>query len=151
MGLWDDEGQEPDAPADPRGGWGAGRRESGRRQPGPDTGPGLARHWRDTVSAQSWAFGVESNLKALASHFVKLKAAGLTPDELREMSALYATTEGLRNPRALAWQDFIGKRALLIDSVRKSREAKAMQERPDEVYDGWDEAAEERPDSDWAW
>jgi hypothetical protein len=149
MGLWDDESD----PEQPRAAWGAGRRErtGGRRQPGPDTGPGLAWHWRETVGAQPWAFGVESNLKALASHFVKLKAAGLTPEELRDMSALYATTEGLRNPRALAWQDFIGKRALLIDMVRKAREATAMQERPDEVYDGWDKSADVKPAGDWSW
>lgn len=153
MGLWDDDKAPEEAPEMPRSGWGAGRREraAGSRQPGPDTGPGLARHWRETVEAQRWAFGLESNLKALASHFVKLKQAGLTPEELREMSELYATTEGLRNPRALAWQDFIGKRALLIDSVRKGREAKAAKERPEEVYDGWSDSGAEQPASGWTW
>jgi hypothetical protein len=87
----------------------------------------------------------------LASHFVKLKAAGLTPDELREMSTLYASTEGLRNPRALAWQDFIGKRALLISAVRKGREAKAMQDRPEEVYDGWEGTGAEQSAGTWKW
>ncbi|WP_179166611.1 helix-turn-helix domain-containing protein [Streptomyces sp. CB03238] len=153
MGLWDDE-KVPHEDGEPsRGGWGAGKRTSASssRRPGPDTGPGLARHWRETVEAQPWAFGLESNVRALASHFVKLKQAGLTPDELREMSELYATTEGLRNPRTLAWQDFIGKRALLIDAVRKGREAKAAQERPDEVYDGWGEPEQEKPADDWSW
>ncbi|MFL4491766.1 helix-turn-helix domain-containing protein [Streptomyces sp. VTCC 41912] len=154
MGLWDDEtAARPDS-EDARGGWGAVRRDEGSssRRPGPDTGPGLARHWRETVGAQSWAFGLESNVKALAAHFVKLKQAGFTPDELRAMSELYATTEGLRNSRALAWRDFIGKRALLIDAVRKGREAGAVNERPAEVYDGWDEPAQQEPSDDsWSW
>ncbi|WP_063728963.1 helix-turn-helix domain-containing protein [Streptomyces sp. RTd22] len=153
MGLWDDEKAAQEPQEQPRGGWGADRRQkvTGRRQPGPDTGPGLARHWRETVEEQPWAFGLESNLRALASHFVKLKGAGLTPDELREMSALYATTEGLRNPRALAWQDFIGKRALLIDAIRKGREVEALKEHPDAVYQGWDGPSGDQPAGDWAW
>jgi hypothetical protein len=153
MGLWDDEKPAQGDVEGSRGGWGAGRRDgaSSGRRPGPDTGPGLARHWRETVEAQPWAFGMESNLKALASHFVKLKAAGFTPDELRAMSELYATTEGLRNQRALPWQDFIGKRALLIDAVRKDRDARAANERPDEVYQGWDEPAAGKPANDWTW
>ncbi|MCZ0981874.1 helix-turn-helix domain-containing protein [Streptomyces diastatochromogenes] len=153
MGLWDDETPAQDASEAPRGAWGAGRRSQGSsgRRPGPDTGPGLARYWRETVGAQPWAFGLEANVKALASHFVKLKKAGFTADELRAMSDLYATTEGLRNPRALAWQDFIGKRALLIDAVRKEREARAANERPDEVYSGWDGLAEQQPADDWSW
>ncbi|MFF7750477.1 helix-turn-helix domain-containing protein [Streptomyces sp. NPDC007971] len=153
MGLWDDEKPAQGDLEGSRGSWGAGRgdRASSGRRPGPDTGPGLARHWRDTVGAQPWAFGLESNVKALASHFVKLKQAGFTPDELRAMSELYATTEGLRNPRALPWQDFIGKRALLIDAVRKDREARAANERPDEVYHGWDKPAENQPAAEWTW
>ncbi|MFK0015767.1 helix-turn-helix domain-containing protein [Streptomyces sp. NPDC091027] len=155
LGLWDDEGKGDTAGDLSQAGaaWGAGRRERGpqRRKAGPDTGPGLAHHWRETVSAQPWAFGLDSNVRALASHFVKLKQAGLTPDELRAMSELYATTEGLRNPRALAWQDFIGKRALLMDAVRKGREAQAMQERPEEVYGGWQQPADAKPSGDWTW
>ncbi|MFF1711216.1 helix-turn-helix domain-containing protein [Streptomyces sp. NPDC058268] len=153
MGLWDDEKPAQGDVEGSRGGWGAGRRDgaSSGRRPGPDTGPGLARHWREIVGAQPWAFGLEANVKALASHFVKLKQGGFTPDELRAMSELYATTEGLRNPRALAWQDFIGKRALLADAVRKGREARAAKERPDEVYDGWDGPAEQQPANDWSW
>ena len=160
LGLWEDEQaaeQAVDGAEDDRRSsgapWGSGRvqRASGRRKPGPDTGPGLAYHWREVVSAQPWAFGIEANVKALASHFAKLKQGGLTPDELRAMSELYATTEGLRNPRALAWQDFIGKRALLIDAVRKAREAQDMQERPEEVYDGWDGPAEKPAADEWTW
>jgi hypothetical protein len=153
MGLWDDEKPAQGDPEGSRGGWGAGRRDGGSsgRRPGPDTGPGLARHWREIVGAQPWAFGLEANVKALASHFVKLKQGGFIPDELRAMSELYATTEGLRNPRALPWQDFIGKRALLADAVRKEREARAAKERPDEVYDGWDGPAEQQPANDWSW
>ncbi|MGD6750323.1 helix-turn-helix domain-containing protein [Streptomyces sp. BH105] len=150
LGLWDDE-TATDAPED--GAWGVSRGgpASSRRQPGPDTGPGLARYWRETVEKQPWAFGIESNVKALAGHFVKLKKAGLSPDELREMSRLYATTDGLRNPRALPWQDFIGKRALLINAIRKGREAQAAKERPDEVYDGWSAEQEQSAPDNWTW
>ncbi|MET9119966.1 helix-turn-helix domain-containing protein [Streptomyces sp. NPDC004528] len=170
-GLWDDEAPPAEEPTSPEAAvqqalgetdgagaasgtpWGVGGRQAGTqsRRPGPDTGPGLARHWRETVGAQPWAFGLEANVRALASHFVKLKGAGLSPDEIREMSVLYATTEGLRNPRALAWQDFIGKRAVLLDTVRKGRESRAQRENPEGLYEGgWSQPAAEQGD-EWKW
>ncbi|MFD6934626.1 helix-turn-helix domain-containing protein [Streptomyces goshikiensis] len=171
-GLWDDDQPADDEPTSPQaaveaaldgsvedgGGagvaWGVVHRQGGsqRGEPGPDTGPGLAKYWRKVVSAQPWSFGMESNLRALASHFKKLKDAGFTPDELRAMAELYATTEGLRNARALAWQDFIGKRALLIDAVRKERAAADMKSRPEEVFSGWaDQGEAAEAAGEWKW
>ncbi|MFI6495911.1 helix-turn-helix domain-containing protein [Nonomuraea typhae] len=103
---------EPETPAQPES-----RRD--RRAPGPDTGMGLARYFADAVSRSgSWRAPDLVNQTKLASSLNRWRRQGITADQIRAMVDLYAEVDGLRNPRAVPWVDFLNKRALLADKLR---------------------------------
>ncbi|MDP9870452.1 MULTISPECIES: hypothetical protein [Streptosporangium] len=94
------------------------------REPGPDTGMGLATYFAKAVvdlgRAESGGGGVSrllftdvANRTKLAATLNRWKNQGISPDEIRRMVDAYVSVAGFRNPRAIPWVDFLAKRALL--------------------------------------
>ncbi|GAA2322155.1 hypothetical protein GCM10010149_89120 [Nonomuraea roseoviolacea subsp. roseoviolacea] len=87
---------------------------SGRRGPGPDTGMGLARYFVDAVSRTGAWRGLDiANQQKLAGSLNRWKRQGTAPDFIRTMIDIYAADEGLRNPKAVPWTDFLAQRGVL--------------------------------------
>jgi hypothetical protein len=87
---------------------------SGSREPGPDTGMGLALHFsRELTKTGSWKFPDLANRQALARSFNAWKKSGVTADEIRTMINIYCSRPDFRDPKKTPWVDFLAQRALL--------------------------------------
>lgn len=160
MGLWDgrDSTEEPPSPQEALDGFGDVKPvvRSGRSI-NPDSAMGLAVGWRRRIEREDWAGGSPANLKALAGQLKAMLGTGLRPDDIRYMTELYATSPGMRNPRAVPWKDFLARRAALEHAAKQARNARAVLESPEETYaeDAFapsaQEAAEAAADSRWNW
>lgn len=96
---------------------------------GPDSAMGLADTWVERLEAVEWGSGLDiANRKKLASAFSRWKKAGTTPDQIRAMIDRYATDPGLRSKGTVPWVDFLAKRALLDEAIKKSAQSKKMEE-----------------------
>lgn len=98
-----------------------------RKAPGPDTPLGLAAAWAMTVAREAKGWGAvqlgQGNQRALAKHFKGWINEGVSPDEIRAMSTLYAESYLGQAGSKLPWIDFLAKRKLLLDKVRPSEDA----------------------------
>lgn len=87
---------------------------SGSREPGPDTGMGLATSFsRELSKTGTWKFPDLANRMALAKTFNGWMKSGITADEIRSMINIYCTRPDFRNPKKLPWVDFLAQRVLL--------------------------------------
>lgn len=127
--LWDspEEYPEPDTP------------KRARKGPGPDTPYGLALDWRHQMDATG-SGALDSNLKALASHFKAMLLRQTTAEQIRAMNRQYAAQPGLRSAGVTPWKDFINKRFLLLKMVTEAEEQARATADPNAYYAGWAQA-----------
>lgn len=109
------------------------RARAPRREPGPDTRPGLANYFNDRCPPVTWAGGLErGSPRALLATIGDLRDLGLTPDQIRSMIDLYFA--GIESPPATAYAwDFKWRRYQLLKKMRESGALTAAED-----YAGWD-------------
>lgn len=110
----------------------APRTRNGRRRPGPDTSMGLALEFQSALrKIPDSAWGPSPvNLKALAKNFSDWQRDGVTIPQIRAAINDFVADPGLRNPRKVAWIDFLAHRNLLLDRARVEVEAEAAENDP---------------------
>lgn len=100
-----------------------------RRQPGPDTGPGMVDYFERTLRAsfagrRALAVPDAINRTALAKTLVRWVKSGTSPDTIRAWMVTYASdTVNARAPGAPAWKSFLASRAVLAAQAERQREA----------------------------
>jgi hypothetical protein len=95
---------------------------SQRRNPGQDTGIGLALYWsRESSRVVQWrGKGDITNHQALAGAFKRWIDSGMDPDKIRAMIDAYTAVPGYWTEGKAPWIDFLAKRFMLIKSVEKA-------------------------------
>lgn len=102
-----------------------------RRSPAADAPMGLALAWRRRMQEARVAGALDSNVKALARAFRVMLAEGVTPEQIRSMTGLYATATGMRNPAVAPWRHFLYQRHLLLSRIREAENFERKRNDPD--------------------